>query len=77
MRLPYNWQRDRVFFAAQFFELIEDWAKDVGLVIRDGSGEIGEIFCVLNDRGDALETHSGIDVTLRQRVDERAIRSSR
>ncbi len=63
----------RVLLAAQFFELIKDWAKDVGVVIGDRSGEIGEIFCALNDCCDAFETHSGIDVTLRQRH-KRAIR---
>ena len=60
-------QRACVFFAAQFFELVEDRSENVGLVIRDRSGEIGEIFGALNDRGHALETHSGIDVALRQR----------
>src|SRR4029077_8058636 len=73
MRLPYNWQRIRVLPAAQFFQLLKDWTKDVCLVIRDSSGEIGEVFRVLNDRGNALETHSCIDMSLRQRR-ERAIR---
>jgi len=59
-------QRARVFFSAEFFELIEDWAKDVGLVIRNRSGKIREILSSLNDRNGTLETHSGIDVPLRQ-----------
>ena len=56
-----------------FSSLVEDRAENVGLVVRDRAGEIGEIFCALDDRGDALETHSGIDVTLRQ-WRERAVR---
>ena len=59
-------QRARIFFAAQFFDLIENRAENVGLVIRNCTGEIAEIFCTLNDRGHAFEPHSGIDVTLRQ-----------
>ena len=66
-RLPYKWQRRFIFFFAQCFKLIENRAKDVGLVIRNGSGEIGEIFRALNDCGHALETHAGIDMTLRER----------
>ena len=60
-------QRAGVFFAAQFFQLVEDRAKNVGLVIRSCSGKIGEILGALNDCDGALETHSGIDVSLRQR----------
>ena len=56
-----------VFLAAEFFELVEDRAKDVGFVVRNCAGEIGEIFRALNDRGRALETQAGIDVTLRKR----------
>jgi hypothetical protein len=59
------WSRRSVSFAAQFLEFIKDWAKDIGVVIRDSSGEIGEVFCVLNNRAHALETHSRINVTLR------------
>ena len=55
-------QRAGVFFAAQFFDLIEDRAENVGLVIRSRSGKIGEILGALNDCYGALETHSGIDV---------------
>ena len=54
------------FFAAQFFDLIENRAEDVGLVIRNRAGKIGEIPGALNDCDGALETHSGIDVALRQ-----------
>ena len=56
-----------VFLAAQFFDLIEDRAKNIGFVIGNGAGEIGKIFRALNDRGHALETHAGIDVPLRKR----------
>ena len=59
------WQCAGVFLAAQFFDLVEDCAEDICLVIRSCSGKIGQIFCALNDCGDALETHSGIDVALR------------
>src|SRR5262245_55644149 len=64
MRLPYNWNRRSVFLAAQFFELIENRTKNVGLVVRNRAGEIGEVFRALNDRGNTFEPHSGIDVTL-------------
>src|SRR5262249_27358243 len=63
MRLPYSWQRARVFIAAQFFDFIENRAEDVCLVIRRGSRKIGEIVCALNDCDGALETHSSVDVT--------------
>ena len=65
-RLPRSGNVRSVFLAAQFFDLVEDRTENVGLVIRDRSGEIGEIFRALDDRGDALETHAGIDVPLRQ-----------
>ena len=43
-------QRGSVGLAAEFFQFVEDRAEDVGLVVRDaGVGEIGEIFCALND----------------------------
>ena len=43
-------QRGSVGFAAEFFELVEDRAEDVGLVVRDARvGEIGEIICALDD----------------------------
>ena len=58
---------DRIFLAAQFFHLVEDRAKNIGLVIRNRAGKIGEILRALDDRCHALETHPGIDVTLRQR----------
>ena len=60
-------QRAGVFLAAQFFDLVENRAEDVGLVIGNCSGKIGEIPGALNDCDGALETHSGIDVSLRQR----------
>ncbi len=55
------------FFAAQLFQLVENWAENVGLVIRSRSRKIGEILCALNDCYGALETHSGIDVARCQR----------
>src|SRR4051812_29580237 len=58
-------QRAGVFLAAKFFQLIENWAKNVSLVIRSGAGKIGKIPGALNDCDGALETHSGIDVSLR------------
>ena len=45
-----------VFLAAHSFQLVEDRAKDVGLVVRDCAGELGEVFCALNDCGGALQT---------------------
>ena len=56
----------RVFLAAQFFDLIKDWAKNIGFVIGNGAGKISQIFRALNDRSHALETHAGIDVPLRK-----------
>ena len=53
-------------FAAQFLDLVEDRAENIGLVVRDRAGEIGEVFRALDDRGDALEAHAGIDVALGQ-----------
>ena len=57
----------RVFLPAQFFELIENWAKNVGVVIGNDSGKIGQILRALNDRRRTLKTHSGINVTRRER----------
>ncbi len=57
-------QCTRVFFAAQFFQLVEDRTEDVGLVVRDRARELGEVFCALNDCGGALETEPGVDMTL-------------
>src|SRR5207248_6829885 len=42
-------------------------AENVGLVIRDRAGEIGEVFRALDNRSSALESHPGIDMTLWQR----------
>src|SRR5947207_10738503 len=67
MRLPYRWQLVRVFFSAQFFQLVEDWPENVGIVIRSRIREIREVFCALNNRGDTLETHSSVDVTCSER----------
>src|SRR5438128_8653557 len=61
------WQGRTVFFGAQVFEFIKNWTKNVCLVIRDRAEEVGEGFCVLNNRSDSLKTHTRIDVTLRQR----------
>src|SRR5262245_36604825 len=73
MRLPYNRQCRSVFLSAQFFQLVENRAKDVSFIIRGRSGKIGEIFGALYDCNGALEAHSGIDVALRQSR-ERSIR---
>src|SRR5262249_27347685 len=67
MRLPYNWQCRSVLFATELFQLIEDRTENVGLVIGNCSGKIREILRALNDCYGALETHSGIDMTLGQR----------
>ena len=69
-------QRRAVLFAAQFLEFVKDRAKDVGLVVRDGSGKIGEILCALDDRCNALEAHAGVDVSRRER-DKRCDRGHR
>src|SRR5213082_1169002 len=53
-----------VFLAAECFQLVEDRAKNVGLVVRDCAGESSKVFCALNDRGCPLETQPSIDVTL-------------
>ena len=54
-----HWQCGAVGFAAEFFDFVEDRTEDVGLVVRNARvGEIGEIFCALDDRGDALEAHA-------------------
>jgi len=62
-----SWQGARVFLAAELCQPIENGPENIGLVVRDRPGEIGEIFRALNDCGDTLKTHSGIDVTLGQR----------
>src|SRR4029077_3513980 len=48
-------------------DFVEDRAEDVSFVIRNCSGKIRKILGALNDRYGALEAHSSIDVTLRQR----------
>ncbi len=59
--------------AAEFFDFVEDRAEDVGLVVRNARvGEIGEVFCALDDRGDAFEAHAGIDMA-RGEGGERAV----
>ena len=50
------WEGRLVLLAAKSFQLAEDRAKDVGLVVRDCAGELGEVFCALNDCGGALQT---------------------
>ena len=60
-------QRAGVFLATQPFQLIEYWTENVGLVIRDRAGKIGEILRALNNRYSALEAHSRIDVAGRER----------
>src|SRR6266496_2823613 len=67
MRLPYNWQRSGVPLSAQFFQLVENGPKDVCLVIGNYTRKIGKVFCALNNRGDALEAHSSINVTRSER----------
>ena len=57
-------QGARVLFAAEFFDLVEEGAKDVGVVVRDFVGvlEGGEVLRAVDDGDDALEAHAGIDV---------------
>ena len=55
-------QGGAVSLAAHLFDLVEDGAEDVGFVVGDVAGEIGEVLRVLHDAGDALEAHAGIDV---------------
>ena len=57
------WNGVRVLLTAEFFEFIEDWPKNIGLVVRNRTREIGQIFCALNDCSRTFETHSGINVT--------------
>ena len=59
--------------ARHFLEFIENGAKDVRFVVGDiGVGEVGEIFCALDDRGHALEAHAGVHMLCGERG-ERAI----
>ena len=59
---------DAYFLPLSLFEFVEDRAEDVGFVVGDlGVGEIGEAFRALNDGGDALEAHAGIDMLGGQR----------
>jgi len=41
-------------------------AENIGLIIRNRAGEIGQVFCALQDSGHALEAHAGIDMPLGQ-----------
>ena len=43
------WKGRLVLLAAKFFQLVEDRAKDVGLVVRDCAGKLGKVFCAFND----------------------------
>ncbi len=56
-----------VFFAAQFFDFVENRAEHICFVIRNCAIEIGEVFCPLNHSRRPFETHSRVDVALRQR----------
>ena len=56
-------QRRAVGLAAEFFQFVEDRAENVGFVVRDACvGKIGQVFCALDDRSDAFEAHTGIDM---------------
>ena len=59
--------RRSIFFAAQFFQLIENRTENISLIVRDRLREIGQILRTLNDRGHTLEAHPGVDVALWQR----------
>src|SRR5438270_3176817 len=59
-------ERASIFLSTQLFQLVENRSKNIGLIVRDRPRKIGEILRALDDRGHALEAHSGIDVTLRQ-----------
>ena len=63
----YDGQRRRVTLAALFFELSENRAEHVCVVIRNCLSEVCKIVRRLHDRRDALETHPGIDMLGRQR----------
>ncbi len=60
------WQSGRVFFAAEFLDLVKERAKNVCFIIRDDPAEVGEVFRALNDATDALESRASIDVLGRQ-----------
>ena len=61
-------ERAVVLVAAHFLQFVEDRAEDVGLVVGDFSvGEVSEALRALDDRGEALEAHAGIDVLRGQR----------
>src|ERR1035437_6820854 len=54
--------------AAHLLQAVEDWAEDVGLVVRNlCGGEIFETFRALDDAGDALEAHAGVHMLRGQR----------
>ena len=62
------WKRACVPLAAHFFELVENGAEDIRLIVRDADiGELREIFGALDDRAHALKTHSRVDVLRWQR----------
>ncbi len=61
-------QRALVVLAAELGQFVEDGFEDVGVVVADLSGfEVGEVFRALDDAGEALEAHPGIDMLRRQR----------
>ena len=49
------WKGRLVFLVAKCLQLVEDRAKDVGLVVRNCAGELGEVFCALNDCSSTLQ----------------------
>src|ERR1035437_6820853 len=63
--------------AAHLLQAVEDWAEDVGLVVRNlCGGEIFETFRALDDAGDALEAHAGVHMLRGQRREGACCRNS-
>ena len=61
-------QRGSVFMAAELFNLVEDWAENICLVVGDFRVlKIREPSCSLNNRSHPLKAHTRIDVLRRQR----------
>ena len=57
-----------VVLAAELRQLVKDGLEDVGVVVADLRGfEVGEVLRALDDAGEALEAHAGIDMLRGQR----------
>ena len=51
-----------VGFSGEFRKFVEKGPEDIGVVVRDGFGEVGEATRALHDRGHALEAHARVHV---------------